>query len=79
MYGWRARIGKISPSRSDTFTYEFYKIVPEGIVLVLSGFTIFELVPGDLEKAYQRLEESAKDLAKVGVDFILAGAHPSSP
>jgi len=76
MYGWRGRIGKISPSRSDSFIYEFYKIVPEGIVLVMSGFTIFKLVDEDLEKGYQRIEESAKDLAKVGVDFIIAGGTP---
>ncbi len=76
MYGWRARIGKISPSRSDSFTYEFYKIAPEGIVLVLSGFTIFELVGNDIERAHQRIEESAKDLAKVGVDFIITGGTP---
>ena len=76
MYGWRARIGKISPSRSDTFTYEFYKIAPEGVVLVLSGFTIFELVGNDIENAHRRIEESAKDLAKVGVDFIIAGGTP---
>ena len=73
MYGWRARIGKISPSRSDTFTYEFYKIVPEGVVLVLSGFTIFNLVADDIEMATRRVEASALDLAKVGVDFIIAG------
>ena len=76
MYGWRARIGKISPSRSDSFTYEFYKIAPEGVVLVLSGFTIFELVGNDIERAHQRIEESAKDLAKVGVDFIITGGTP---
>ena len=76
MYGWRGRIGKISPSRSDTFTYEFYKIVPEGVVLVLSGFTIFNLVRDDIERAYLQIEESAKDLAKVGVDFIIAGGTP---
>jgi len=76
MYGWRARIGKISPSRSDSFIYEFYKIVPEGIVLVMSGFTIFQLVDDDLEKGFQRIESSAEDLAKVGVDFIIAGGTP---
>ena len=38
MYGWRARIGFIAPSRMDSFIYEFYKIVPEGVVAVLSGF-----------------------------------------
>lgn len=76
MYGWRGRIGKISPSRSDTFTYEFYKIVPEGVVLVLSGFTIFNQVHTDSEKTYQQIEESARDLANVGVDFIIAGGTP---
>ncbi len=76
MYGWRARIGKISPSRSDTFTYEFYKIVPEGVVLVLTGFGIYNLVSEELDDSYLRLENSAKDLAKVGVDFIIAGGGP---
>lgn len=76
MYGWRARIGLISPSRSDGFTYEFYKIVPEGVVLVLSGFGIFDLVESDIENAHQRIEASAVDLAKVGVDYIIAGGTP---
>ena len=26
MYGWRARIGHIAPSRGDTLVYEFYKM-----------------------------------------------------
>lgn len=76
MYGWRARIGFVAPSRLDTFTYEFYKIAPEGVVMVLSGFALYELVREDIEKAYQNIEESAKDLAKVGVDFIIAAGTP---
>lgn len=30
MYGWRARIGHVAPSRGDTLLYEFYKMFPEG-------------------------------------------------
>jgi hypothetical protein len=26
MYGWRARIGHVAPSRGDTLIYEFYKM-----------------------------------------------------
>jgi len=73
VYGWRARIGKITPSRSDTFTYEFYKIVPEGVVLVLSGYTMYKLDREAIDSAYNKIEESARDLAQVGVDFIIAG------
>ena len=73
MYGWRARIGKVTPSRSDTFTYEFYKIVPEGVVLVLSGLSMYKLDPEAIDQAYKKIEVSALDLAKVGVDFIIAG------
>ena len=29
MYGWRARIGHVAPSRGDTLVYEFYKIFPK--------------------------------------------------
>ena len=29
MYGWRAKIGHVAPSRGDTLVYEFYKMLPE--------------------------------------------------
>lgn len=73
LYGWRARIGKITPSRSDTFAYEFYKIAPEGVVLVLSGFGMYKLDHEAIENAYKTIELSALDLARAGVDFIVAG------
>ncbi|HXG51141.1 MAG TPA: hypothetical protein VNN77_07045 [candidate division Zixibacteria bacterium] len=34
MFGYRARIGYISPSVVELNAYDFYRIVPEGVGLV---------------------------------------------
>ena len=61
MYGWRGRIGVVLPSRGDTLTYEFYKIVPEGVVLVTSCLHIYQLTKDQLQEAAKRYDEAAKD------------------
>jgi maleate isomerase len=73
VYGWRARIGFIAPSRGDTFNYEFYKIVPEGVVLIMSGMTFFTLTKETAEQAMKNLEKFSLDLARVGVDYMYLG------
>ena len=76
MYGWRGRIGVVFPSRGDTFTYEFYKMVPEGIVLVSSCLNLYELTKEQLREAEKKYDEAAKDLAQVGVDVIVLTGSP---
>ena len=76
MIGWRARIGSIQPSRGDTFTYEFYQMVPKGIVLVLTSTNITKLVPSEFERAWGEYEQAAKLLATEDVDFIMVGGTP---
>ena len=76
MYGWRARVGFIAPSRGDTFNYEFYKIVPEGVVLIMSGMTFYSLSPDNFKLANENMERYALDLAKVGVDYMYLGGSP---
>jgi maleate isomerase len=76
MYGWRARIGSVLASRGDTATYEFYKIIPEGIVLVSSCLNIYNLTTDQLREAEKKYDEAAIDLAKVGVDIIILGGSP---
>jgi hypothetical protein len=46
MNTWRARIGKVSPSRGDTYVYEFYRIVPKDILLTQVVATTGELHVG---------------------------------
>ena len=38
MYGWRARVGHVAPSRGDTLVYEFYRMLPEGFREAVTGY-----------------------------------------
>ena len=41
MYGCRARIGYTSPPRiTEVFPYEFYKMAPPGVTLMLTTLTL---------------------------------------
>ena len=41
MYGYRARIGYTSPPlTTEVFPYEFYKIVPDGVTLVITSLAM---------------------------------------
>ena len=41
MYGWRARIGNISPTAcSEILPYEFYRVAPEGVTFVSTNLVI---------------------------------------
>jgi maleate cis-trans isomerase len=76
MLGWRARIGHVAPSRGDTFVYEFYRILPEGFMLLNTTGTIRRLIDDHLERQLQRIEEATIDLAENGADFIIIGGSP---
>jgi hypothetical protein len=49
MYGRRARIGHVAPSRGDTLVYEFYKMFPEGCMMLNTTGTVRQLVDADLK------------------------------
>ena len=64
MYGWRARIGHVAPSRGDTLVYEFYRMFPEGFMMLNTTGTVRQLVDDDFEKQLHRIEEAAQDWSK---------------
>ncbi|HEV8343052.1 MAG TPA: hypothetical protein VGR30_11845 [Candidatus Binatia bacterium] len=76
MYGWRARIGHVAPSRGDTLVYEFYRMFPEGFMLLNSTGTIRQLVDNDFERQLKRIEEATMDLAENNCDVIIVGGSP---
>jgi maleate cis-trans isomerase len=76
MYGWRAKIGHVAPSRGDTLVYEFYRMMPEGFMILNSTGTIRELVDADFERQLQRIEEAAQDLVDNKCDAIIIGGSP---
>ena len=76
MIGWRARIGSIQPSRGDTFAYEFYKMVPEGVGLAMTATNIKKLTIDEFERALSEYDKAAELLATEEVDLIMVGGSP---
>jgi maleate isomerase len=76
MYGWRAKIGHVAPSRGDTLVYEFYRMLPEGFMLLNSTGTIRQLVDIDFERQLARIEEATEDLVENKCDAIIIGGSP---
>jgi len=76
MYGWRARVGHVAPSRGDTLVYEFYRMLPEGFMIFNTTGTIRQLVDADFEKQLQRIEEATLELADNNCDVIIIGGSP---
>jgi len=76
MYGWRARIGHVAPSRGDTLVYEFYKIFSEGFMILNTTGSVRQLVDGDFEKQLERIEEAVQDLVENQCDSIIFSGSP---
>ena len=76
MYGWRARIGHVAPSRGDTLVYEFYKMFPEGFMMLNTTGTVRQLVDNDFEKQLQRIEDAVQDLVDNNCDSIIFSGSP---
>src|ERR671915_457211 len=76
MYGWRAKVGHVAPSRGDTLVYEFFRMLPEGFMILNSTGTIRQLVDADFERQLQRIEEAAADLVDNKCDAIIIGGSP---
>jgi len=76
MSSWRARIGKVSPSRGDNYIYEFYQIAPRNILLTVIATTVQKLEPDNFARAFQAYEESALTLAREGAQILIFGGGP---
>jgi len=77
MYGWRARIGFISPSATiDTNGYEFYRIAPPGVTMVGTIMGIRILTDQDIGRALEELDRVAGQYSKDRVDIVVLGGSP---
>ena len=76
MFGYRARVGYISPSVMELNAYDFYRIVPDGVGLI----AVTCMVEGWKEDAYKRalaqVEACARELARRSCDFVIHGGAP---
>ena len=77
IYGHRARIGYTCPPLSaEVFPYEFYKLVPAGVTLVITTLTVIERSQSEVDAAYEMSMRAARELAAIGVDLVFLGGVP---
>jgi maleate cis-trans isomerase len=77
IYGHRARIGYTCPPLSaEIFPYEFYKLVPAGVTLVITTLTVIERSQSEVDAAYELSMRAARELAAAGVDLVFLGGVP---
>lgn len=76
MFGYRARIGYISPSVIELNAYDFYRIAPDGVGLI----AVACMVGGWKEDAYRealaQVEGCARELSRRNCDFVIHGGAP---
>jgi maleate cis-trans isomerase len=76
-YGHRARIGYTSPPlTSEIFPYEFYKLVPEGVTLLLTSLDVWEHSGPELQDSYARTIRAAGAMGQAEADLIILGGGP---
>ena len=67
MYGHRARIGYTSPPYlTETFPYEFYRLVPGGVTLVLTTLAIRRLTADETARSVEMTLEAAREMGRAG-------------
>jgi len=71
MYGWRAKIGRISPSPETVGAEEWRRSMPEGVCLVETRTLIHDVTVSGLTEMIRQVERAAQELASAEVDLIL--------
>jgi maleate isomerase len=76
MFGFRARIGFISPSVIELRGYDFYRIVPKGVGMI----AVTCMVEGWENEAYKealgKVEDCARELSRRCCDFVVHAGAP---
>src|SRR5262252_5558609 len=77
IYGNRARIGYTSPPlTTEVFPYEFYRIVPDGVTLVVTSLAIVVRSKDEVDRSYDISMRAAREMAAAGCDIVVLGGVP---
>jgi maleate isomerase len=76
MFGWRRRIGYITPTVMELVPYEFYQFAPEGVGLVGVTCNIEDFKVEEYDAGLAVVMDRARYLASRNVDFIIHGGAP---
>lgn len=71
MYGWGARIGRISPSPETVGAEEWRRSLPNGVCFVETRTLIHDVTVEGLAEMVKQVERAALELASARVDLIL--------
>lgn len=83
MYGWRAKIGVLIPSRNVVIEPEFYKMAPEGVSIHFARMMREKAETGaeQIERLFaymESVERGVKELSTADVNFIIFGCTSGS-
>lgn len=77
-YGWRARIGFISPGAVDeSSSRQFYRMAPPGVTIVRTALGVTDITPDQIAEALTRAEEAARRVARTEPTCIILGGSPT--
>lgn len=71
MYGWRAKIGRISPSPETVGAEEWRRSMPDGVCLVETRTLLHDVTVEGLSETVKQVERAALELASAEVNVIL--------
>jgi maleate isomerase len=76
-YGWRARIGFVTPSPGvENNAYEFYQMVPPGVVAVLTSLGVLGLSQDQYDMGLSRIPFALEEMTRRGVDVVVQAGVP---
>ena len=76
MFGWRRRIGYITPTVLEVVPFELYQFAPDGVGLVGVSCNIDDWTPEEFDKGLAQVTDAARYLGSRGVDFVIHGGGP---
>ena len=77
IHGYRARVGyTVAAVTTEVYPIDWYRIVPEGVSLMMITLPLGDRSKEDLEKCYAISMESARTMARAGADLVLLGGLP---
>jgi maleate isomerase len=77
MYGSRARIGYTCPPQiAEVFPYEFYKMAPAGVTLMLTTLVLTTRSKQEVDSSFRLSLEAARTMAKAGASVVMLGGNP---
>jgi maleate isomerase len=77
VYGQRARIGYTCPPLiAEVFAYEFYKMAPPGVTLMLTTLALTVRSEQEVNQSFDMSMHAARKMAEAGASVVVLGGYP---